>query len=97
MSSGWSAVETKALLGVWREEVSKEQLDCVSQNRIEYEKVQWLTKGKSVPCCSAGTGWSKTVQCRNRMEYEKVQWLTKGMSVPGSSAATGWSMRWCSS
>ena len=34
----------------------KKMLDDVSRNKIEYEKVQWLTKDMSVPGSSAGTG-----------------------------------------
>ena len=34
----------------------KEQLDGVYRIRIVYGKVQWLTKGMSVPRSSAGAG-----------------------------------------
>ena len=48
---GWNTVETKVLFESGERKIPKEQLDGMSRNRIEYEKMQWLTKDMAVPGC----------------------------------------------
>ena len=71
MASGWSADETRALIGVWGEADIQRQLDGVARNRPIYENI-------SAQLCEMG--YEKTwEQCRTKIKnmtnkYRKVSY-----------------------
>ena len=90
MAAGWTAAETRALIGVWGAADVQRQLDGVVRNRTIYERVardlqalgyshtweQCRTKqARNTPLSSGGAKWAEFTHPSKRDHEEYTLWV----------------------